>query len=120
MRTAWAGLNVQPGDRVRSRTHGEGVVGGRLYPGPGPDQMRLVGSGGGTVVLGAGSLEVVEPAPVFEVGETAHTPRGSGPVLERWEREDAPGYMYRVQTGTTAAGEPRSTVVGPEKMRPAP
>lgn len=119
-REEWQHLNVQPGDRVRHNRHGVGIVAGSLYAGPRSKQVRLIrspgrsagGPGRSHIEVGPGSLEVLAPAPVFEVGQ--ETPMG--PVLERHEREDAPGYVYVVQTGTTPDGEPRTTTVGPERL----
>lgn len=116
MRAEWNGLNVQPGDRVRSRPHGVGIVGGSLYRGHRAPQVRLIrrANGGGPIVVGDGALEVLAAAPVFEVGED--TPLG--PVVERWERDDAPGWMYSIQIGTDSGdGTARTTVVGPEKLQ---
>ena len=117
-REEWQHLNVQPGDRVRHNRHGVGIVGGSLYAGARVRQVRLIrspgrsagGPGRSPIEVGAGSLEVLEPAPVFEVGQETRM----GPVLERHEREDAPGYVYVVKTGNMPDGEPRTTTVGPE------
>jgi hypothetical protein len=65
-------------------------------------------------------IESAEPPAVYEVGARVHLSTGeTGPIVDRWAREDAPGFLYRVEIPNRTKydlGGPTTTVVGLEHI----
>lgn len=73
---------------------------------------------GGSIDVPEGNIRSAGEVPVYGVGQRVRVRfPGTGTVIERLEREDAPGHLYVVELPKrTRSGQQKTTTVGAEQF----